>query len=128
MQRFLLAPFDLFSDICSVVIFTIPTIFLVQYHESIGISGLHYISFGIGLMAAAQINSRMLDKLYKVLSARNGGVGKPEYRLRGLISARHGILWLTALFSHSIPWHPYVAHWSAALWMGCPGSFAVDRT
>lgn len=55
-----------------------------QYHQSIGIAGLHYISFGIGLTVAAQVNSRMLDKLYKILSARNGGVGKPEFRLRKL--------------------------------------------
>lgn len=55
-----------------------------QYHQSIGIAGLHYISFGIGLSVAAQVNSRMLDKLYKSLSARNGGVGKPEFRLRML--------------------------------------------
>ncbi|KAF7981113.1 hypothetical protein HWV62_34833 [Athelia sp. TMB] len=63
------------------VIFTIPTIYMVKYGESIGIAGLHYISFGIGLSVAAQVNSRMLDKLYKLLSARNGGVGKPEFRL-----------------------------------------------
>ena len=75
------------SDRFTVVIFTIPTIYMVQYGESIGIAGLHYISFGIGLSVAAQVNSRMLDKLYKILSARNGGVGKPEFRLRMYIHA-----------------------------------------
>ncbi|TFY50870.1 hypothetical protein EVG20_g11282, partial [Dentipellis fragilis] len=52
-----------------------------SYHESIGIAGLHYLALGIGLFAGTQIGARVLDRSYKSMSKRNGGVGKPEYRL-----------------------------------------------
>lgn len=59
-----------------------PNIFTDVYHESLGISGLHYIALGIGLTLASQINARMLDKIYVHFKNRNGGVGEPEFRLR----------------------------------------------
>src|ERR1700761_4067626 len=64
------------------VITTLPSIYQGVYGESIGIAGLHYIAFGIGLVAALQINGRYLDIIYKYYKERHGGVGKPEYRLR----------------------------------------------
>lgn len=44
---------------------------------------------GIGLSVAAQINARALDKVYKHLKAKNGGVGKPEFRLRAPLPPPH---------------------------------------
>lgn len=70
------------TDNIVVVIGSITSIFLVDYHESTGISGLHYISLGIGFGGASQVNARVLDKIYVYFRDRNGGVGKPEYRLR----------------------------------------------
>ena len=61
---------------------TIPSIFEGVYQQSVGIAGLHYIAFGVGLLAAAQLNVRTLDKVYVYLKNNNGGVGKPEFRLR----------------------------------------------
>lgn len=61
---------------------TIPSIFEGVYHQPVGIAGLHYFALGVGLTGASQINARMLDKVYKHFQAKNGGVGKPEYRLR----------------------------------------------
>ncbi|VDC03823.1 unnamed protein product [Peniophora sp. CBMAI 1063] len=60
---------------------TIPGIFQGVYHEPIGIAGLNYIALGIGITGASQINARMLDFIYRKLKERNGGAGKPEYRL-----------------------------------------------
>ncbi|KAA1477064.1 MFS polyamine transporter [Dentipellis sp. KUC8613] len=60
---------------------TLPSIFQGSYHESIGIAGLHYLALGIGLFAGTQIGARVLDRSYKSMSKRNGGVGKPEFRL-----------------------------------------------
>ncbi|KAI0050075.1 MFS general substrate transporter [Auriscalpium vulgare] len=60
---------------------TIPSIFRDNYHESTGILGLHYIPLGLGLFTASQVNSRLLDKTYAHFKAKNGGVGKPEFRL-----------------------------------------------
>ena len=34
------------------------------------------------MIVAVQINSVLMDPVYKRLKTRNGGVGKPEYRLR----------------------------------------------
>ncbi|KAF8333792.1 MFS polyamine transporter [Amanita rubescens] len=64
---------------------SMPNIFMGVYHESLGISGLHYIALGIGLTLASQINARMLDKIYIYFKNRNGGVGEPEFRLPSTI-------------------------------------------
>ena len=61
---------------------TIPSIFQVTYGEPVGIAGLNYFALGVGLTGASQLNARMLDRIYKYFSDKNGGVGKPEYRLR----------------------------------------------
>ena len=61
---------------------TIPGIFEGVYHQRVGIAGLHYLAAGIGLTGASQINARMLDYIYHKLKERNGGEGKPEFRLR----------------------------------------------
>lgn len=65
---------------------TIPGIFEGVYREKVGIAGLHYLALGVGLTGASQINARMLDKIYKYFSAKNGGIGRPEFRLRALYS------------------------------------------
>lgn len=53
-----------------------------MYRQSVGIAGLHYISLGIGLFLAAQLNARYMDIIYKRLKEKNNGVGRPEYRVR----------------------------------------------
>ena len=65
---------------------TIPSIFEGVYHQPVGIAGLHYIALGVGLSGASQINARTLDKVYVYLSNKNGGIGKPEFRLRSCCS------------------------------------------
>nr|VWO97204.1 Uncharacterized protein [Ganoderma boninense] len=60
---------------------TIPLIFRGVYDEPLGIAGLNYIALGIGLSGASQISARLLDVMYMRLAKKNGGVGKPEYRL-----------------------------------------------
>ncbi|KAI0788016.1 MFS polyamine transporter [Fomes fomentarius] len=64
---------------------TIPSIFEGIYHQPTGIAGLHYLALGIGLTGASQINARMLDKIYKYFSAKNGGIGRPEFRLPSMV-------------------------------------------
>ncbi|OSD03245.1 MFS polyamine transporter [Trametes coccinea BRFM310] len=63
------------------VITTIPPVFANIYHETTGILGLHYISLGLGLFCASQLNARLLDKVYVALKQRNNGQGEPEFRL-----------------------------------------------
>ena len=38
-----------------------------------GIAGLNYIALGVGLTGASQVNTRMLDGIYKYFTKRNGG-------------------------------------------------------
>jgi hypothetical protein len=59
-----------------------PTIFEGVYGQPNGIAGLHYLALGIGLWGASQINARLLDTVYVYFQKKNGGVGKPEFRLR----------------------------------------------
>jgi hypothetical protein len=66
----------------SVFLTTIPTTFQDVYHDRVGIAGLHYLALGVGLLVPSQFNARLMDKVYKLLKARNGGVGRPEFRLR----------------------------------------------
>ncbi|KAI0090531.1 MFS polyamine transporter [Irpex rosettiformis] len=64
---------------------TLPRIFTEVYHQKPGILGLHYIALGLGLTTAAQINSITIDHVYRILTNKNGGIGKPEYRLLPII-------------------------------------------
>jgi hypothetical protein len=69
------------------ILTSIPDIFGQKVRgESLGISGLHYIAHGLGAISGAYINMRTLDVCYKYFQKRNGGVGRPEYRLR---TSRH---------------------------------------
>ena len=61
---------------------TISPIFLTVYQEPVGISGLHYLSQGLGVSIMAQFNARTMDTAYAWLKKRYKSEGKPEYRLR----------------------------------------------
>ncbi|KAG1731356.1 MFS polyamine transporter [Suillus paluster] len=63
------------------ILTTIPSIFQGVYQQSVGITGLHYIALGIGLVGASCSNASILDKVYLYLKSKKGGVGKPEFRL-----------------------------------------------
>lgn len=64
---------------------TIPSIFQGIYQQPVGIAGLHYISLGIGLTLASQLNSITMDKVYIHLKSKHGGVAKPEFRLPAMV-------------------------------------------
>ncbi|KAF2482158.1 major facilitator superfamily domain-containing protein [Neohortaea acidophila] len=51
------------------------------YNESIEIGGLNYISLGLGFFVGTQIAARTADRIYKHLKARNGDVGRSEFRV-----------------------------------------------
>ncbi len=63
-----------------------PDMFGGTYQEPVGIAGLHYLALGVGLTTASQINARLLDRMYRYFKEKNGGEGKPEYRLRASCS------------------------------------------
>lgn len=64
---------------------TIPSIFEGVYGQRVGFAGLNYIALGVGLTGASQINARLMDKIYVYYTNKNGGKGRPEYRLPSML-------------------------------------------
>ncbi|KAL8284246.1 hypothetical protein RQP46_004995 [Phenoliferia psychrophenolica] len=58
-------------------------IFVNIYHESIGVAGTNFVAQGLGFF----IQGRAMDVIYRKLKERNGGVGKPEFRLPLMVPA-----------------------------------------
>lgn len=63
------------------VLSTFPVLWSERYHQSVGIAGLNYISMGLGFTLGAQIFSPLNDRIYRIFKSKNGGVGKPEFRV-----------------------------------------------
>ncbi|KAG7095089.1 hypothetical protein E1B28_005876 [Marasmius oreades] len=60
---------------------TFVKVFTLQYGENSGIAGVHYLAIALGSTVGGQVGARVLNKIYRILKARNGGVGTPEMRL-----------------------------------------------
>lgn len=69
-------------SVLTVLLIAINALFVEVYHENVGIAGLHYIAFGLGLYIGAQISNFGLDRIHKALAARKKTRGRPEFRLR----------------------------------------------
>ena len=73
------------------VLSTFPGLWEGEYHESIGIGGLNYISLGLGFFIGTQVCAPCQDRIYRALKKRNNGVGvslfpASEINLGGSIS------------------------------------------
>ncbi|KAI9056554.1 multidrug resistance protein 4 [Trametes sanguinea] len=62
-----------------------PDIFTGIYGFSIGVGGLAYIGLGVGFFTATLFGAYFADQVYAHLVAKNGGKGKPEFRIPALI-------------------------------------------
>ncbi|MCJ1401580.1 hypothetical protein MMC11_004796 [Xylographa trunciseda] len=60
---------------------TFPAVWSGVYGESLGIASLNYISIGIGAFVGLFGNFFLIDRIYKSFKAKNGGVGRPEFRI-----------------------------------------------
>lgn len=100
---------------------TIPGIFTGVYGEEVGISGLNYIASGIGMTMAAQINARLMDKIYVYFKNKNCGKGEPEFRLRALCRSYTFVCGVLTLINNSIDGsgHYLAPNRSFHLWMDC---------
>lgn len=78
-------------------LFMYPTMWTQQYNQSVRIGSLNYISFAIGLIIGVNIAGRLSDRVYSRFKARNGGVGRPEFRIPtmaiGTALVPIGLLW-----------------------------------
>jgi len=63
------------------VLASFPMLWAEQYGESDSIGGLNYISLGLGFYLGTQIAAKTADRIYKSLKAKNGGVGRSEFRV-----------------------------------------------
>jgi MFS family permease len=76
---------------------TFPEVWNGIHGESWGIAGLNYISIGIGGFIGLFGNFFLIDRIYKSLKAKNGGVGRPEFRVPTMLIGSHlvtiGLFW-----------------------------------
>ena len=90
------------------LIATFPTVWTDYYRESVSIGSLNYISLFVGMGIASQIGTRLADRYYKKLCERNGGQGRPEFRLPvlilGALMVPVGLLWYGWSARPSIHW------------------------
>jgi predicted MFS family arabinose efflux permease len=70
------------------VLSTFPNLWSKVYHESTAIGSLNYIALGLGFFLGSQVAPRLNDRIYTHLQSRNGGIGKPEYRLLPIVLGR----------------------------------------
>lgn len=86
-----------------------PTLWTGTYHERVDMASLNYLSIGIGTVFAAQVTTRINDRIYRLLSRKNNYVGRPEFRVPIMIPA-------TFLLSVGLFWYGWSAqfhlHWT----------------
>ncbi|KAK9422376.1 putative Major facilitator superfamily (MFS) profile domain-containing protein [Seiridium unicorne] len=105
------------------------------YGESLGISGLNYLSLGLGFFLGAQVCAPLQDRVYAGLKRRNGGPGRPEYRVPmmvpGAILVPSGLLvygWTAEYKTHWIGPNIGACMFAAGTIIGfqCVQTFLVD--
>ncbi|KAJ7364851.1 MFS polyamine transporter [Mycena albidolilacea] len=64
---------------------SMPLMFQGTYGESVGVSGINYLALGVGVTGASQINARLMDYIFRRLKEKNGGDGRPEYRIPSMV-------------------------------------------
>jgi MFS family permease len=87
---------------------TFATLWIEQYKQSKTTSSLHYIAIALGTTGASQIGGRVLDWVYRRLSDRNNGEGKPEFRapflIPGVMMAPIGLFWYGWAAEKTLSW------------------------
>ncbi|TVY84239.1 putative efflux pump mfs2 [Lachnellula suecica] len=65
-----------------IVLSTFSSLWTEQYHQSVEISGLHYIACALGEVAGSQLGGPLMDRLFLYMRARSGGEEHiPEHRV-----------------------------------------------
>ncbi|PMD13635.1 MFS multidrug transporter-like protein [Hyaloscypha hepaticicola] len=91
------------------VLSTFPGLWENEYHESVGIGGLNYISLGVGFFLGTQICAPCQDMIYKRLKRTIGnGVGRPEFRVPLMIPGSFLVPIGLFLYGWSAQYH---THW-----------------
>ena len=64
-----------------------PALFEGKYGFSTGQVGLSYLGIGIGSAAGLAVSGALSDRLVRILTEKNNGIYKPEYRLPLMVIA-----------------------------------------
>jgi len=90
------------------VLSTYATLWIEIYHETELMGSLHYIAIALGTTIAGQIGSRILDIIYRRMSTKSNGEGRPEYRipyiLPGVLLMPIGLVWYGWSAEHKLAW------------------------
>jgi multidrug resistance protein len=90
------------------MIVTFPTVYKVNYGFLTSITGLFYLPLGVGYVIGNVVLTWAIDHVYRKLTARNGGVAKPEYRLPCLcllgVGIPIGLIWYGWLAQKQLHW------------------------
>ncbi|EGV62037.1 spermidine exporter, MDR-type pump [Yamadazyma tenuis ATCC 10573] len=87
---------------------TFPKVFQGSYGFSVEISGLMFIPMGIGYILGTIVFTLLVQHFYDKLTAQNGGVPKPEYRLPCLVVSGVGLPMGLVIYGWSVQ---YKTHW-----------------
>ena len=91
-----------------VMLSSLSPLWIIKYHVSEFTSSLHYIAVALGATINGQFGSYLMDRLYASFSARNAGVGRPEFRipylLPGLLLMPAGLLWYGWAAQYTLNW------------------------
>ena len=69
------------------VLSTFSDLWINEYHESISISGLHYIVLCLGEVVGSVIGGPLIDYVFRRLKKRADGVATPEFRVPIMLPA-----------------------------------------
>ncbi|WFD34529.1 hypothetical protein MCUN1_001370 [Malassezia cuniculi] len=85
-----------------------PRVFRDEYGLPPGMAALHYIPFLIGFLFSGQIGGRFVDTMYRHLKEKNGGVGKPEFKIPLLLITAFFMPAGLLVYGWSVQYH---THW-----------------
>lgn len=66
-------------------LFIYPKLWTEVYHQDTTTASLNYLSFGSGLVIGANVGGQINDRVYTYLKRKNNGVGRPEFRVPGMV-------------------------------------------
>jgi MFS family permease len=79
-----------------------------RYHESVQIAGLNYVSIAISGTIATLVYTISLDRIYRYLSTKHDGKGKPEFRIPimapGTVLLGLGLFWYGWSAEYTLQW------------------------
>ncbi|BCR94032.1 uncharacterized protein AKAW2_11078A [Aspergillus luchuensis] len=81
---------------------SIAVLWTTRYHEKLDIASLHYLALGLGTAFAAEVATHINDRIFRILTKRNGGKGLPEFRIPIMIPA-------TVILSIGLFWYGWSA-------------------